>query len=177
LGIRVVGRALAAYPASHRHRIEHGGDFASDPDDIQRLKDYGIWLVTTPAFLYAAGAARSQRRQPHWRSLIDAGFQVIGSSDTTGSIPDGIAPMFNIGCALNYIDDPAQRITVDEALRMFTIWPAAGAFEERDKGSITPGKLGDFAVLARDPREVDPEELFDLPVDATILGGTVVYTR
>jgi predicted amidohydrolase YtcJ len=113
---------------------------------------------------------------PPYRTLGEIAA-VIGSSDTTGSIPDGIAPMFNIGCALNYIDDQAQRITVDEALRMFMIWPAAGAFEERDKGSITPGKLGDFAVLARDPREVDPNERFDLPVDATILGGTVVYTR
>jgi predicted amidohydrolase YtcJ len=176
-GIRVVERAIQRHPAPHRHRIEHAGDYAADPEDLRRLREAGIWVVTTPAFLYAAGAARARRRQPHWRSLIDAGFQVIGSSDTTGSIPDGIAPMFNIGCALNYIDDPNERISVEDALRMFTIWAAAGSYEEQDKGSITAGKLGDFAVLSRDPREVEPEELFELPVDATVLGGKVVYTR
>lgn len=175
LGIRVMERVLQRHPAPHRHRFEHAGDFVSDPADLKRLKESGMWLVTTPAFLHASRGVR--RRYPHWRSLIDAGFQVIGSSDTTGSIPDGIAPMFNIGCAMNYVDDPDQRITVLDALRMFTIWPAAGSFEENDKGSITVGKFGDFAVLASDPREVEVEELFDLPVDMTILGGTVVFER
>jgi predicted amidohydrolase YtcJ len=171
----IMEEVLEQNPAPHRHRIEHGGDYVKEPEDVEQLRKLGLWLVTTPAFMYAAGGAR--RRQPHWRTLIENGFDVIGSSDTTGSIPDGIAPMFNIASALTYIQDPAQQISLDEAFKMFTIWAARGAFEEDDKGSIAVGKFGDFAVLSQDPYELDTEELFELPVDATILGGSVVYER
>ncbi len=52
-----------------------------------------------------------------------------------------------------------------------------GTFEERDKGSIAVGKLGDFTVLSDDPRRVAPEALFDLRAEATIIGGEVVWER
>ena len=72
---------------------------------------------------------------------------------------------------------PALRLTecTPEGLRMFTTWPAYGGCEEQDKGSITLGKFGDFAVLSDAPRAVEPDALFDLRSEATILGGKVVY--
>ncbi len=177
MGADAVEAAIARTPAPHRHRIEHSADYIEEAADMERLRDLGIRVVTTPQFLQSKGNAQSLRESGHrrWRRLIDMGFEVIGSSDTTGTVPDGIAPLFNIAAAMN--SAPGESLTVDEAIRMFTIWSASGAFEENDKGSIAVGKLGDFAVLSADPREVESEALFDVQVDATILGGKVVYQR
>jgi predicted amidohydrolase YtcJ len=175
MGANAVEAAVRRTPIPHRHRIEHSADFISEPEDMERLRQLGIWVVTTPQFLHSAGSALGRRQSGHrrLRTLIDLGFEVIGSSDTTGTVPDGVAPLFNIACALN--SAPGEAMTVDEALRMFTIWAARGAFEEGEKGSITVGKLGDFAVLSANPMDVRLEDLFDIRVDATILGGDVVY--
>lgn len=171
----------------HRHRIEHAADYLIEDEDIARVRSLGLHIITTPVFIYqqgdTLGLPGSQRwpRQFRLRTLIERGFEVIGSSDTTGSIPDGIPPLYNMACAVTrrtlsggtYL--PEEAISVDDALKLFTIWPARGTFEERDKGSISVGKLGDFAILSADPRAVEPEALFDLRVEATIIGGEVVW--
>jgi predicted amidohydrolase YtcJ len=187
-----VTEALRRHPAEHRHRIEHAADYLVEDDDIARVRNLGIRIVTTPVFIYqqgdTLGLPNSQRwpRQFRLRTLIERGFEVIGSSDSTGSIPDGIPPLYNIACAVTRRTlsggayRPAEAISVDEALKLFTIWPAKGTFEERDKGSIAVGKLGDFAVLSADPRAVaadDSQALFDVRVEATIIGGSIVWER
>ena len=60
---------------------------------------------------------------------------------------------------------------------MFTLNGAYASFEERIKGSITPGKLADLVVLDRDPRSVAPEELHTLRAEMTVLDGKVVFER
>jgi predicted amidohydrolase YtcJ len=70
-----------------------------------------------------------------------------------------------------------QAITVDQAIRMFTINAAYNAFEEKIKGSIEIGKIADFAVLANNPHEVDPAKIKDIPVDMTIVDGKVAFFR
>ena len=69
----------------------------------------------------------------------------------------------------------AQRVSPLEALKGVTLYAAYQYFEENEKGSIRPGKRADFVLLDRDPLQVDPMELRDLRVLATIQGGTVVY--
>jgi predicted amidohydrolase YtcJ len=180
-----VEQAVRAHPGPHRHRLEHGADFIDDPADMERVRAAGIRLMTTPQFIRSQGDVTGTRfpRLLRLRTLIDHGFELIGSSDSTGTVPDGIAPLFNIACAVARRTGrgrehlPHERITVDEGLKMYTIWAAKGAFEEREKGSISAGKLGDFAVLPADPREVPPEALLEMRVDATICGGEVVYER
>lgn len=163
-----------------RHRIEHGADYL-DPKDALDLHRQGVLLVTTPQFLYSASEGGGEYTP--LRTVIDAGFEPIGASDSTGTVPDGIAPLFNIAMAVTRrtrsgdVVSPAERITAEEGLKMFTTWAAVGGHEERDKGSIEPGKFGDFAVLSHDPLAIDPEKLFDVAVEATILGGEVVYER
>jgi hypothetical protein len=68
-----------------------------------------------------------------------------------------------------------QRITVDEALRVNTINGAHATREETIKGSITPGKLADFVVLAEDPHTVDPSRIKDIKIVRTVVGGTTVF--
>jgi hypothetical protein len=69
-----------------------------------------------------------------------------------------------------------QRVSVAEAIKAWTLDGAYATFEEKIKGSITPGKLADFVVLAKDPREVPPNTIKDITVEATYLGGKKVYT-
>ena len=185
-----VEEALHRHPRpDHRHRIEHSADYLIEEEDMARVRSLGIRAITTPAFIYAQGDVLSLPNSQRWprrfrlRTLIDHGFEVIGSSDSTGSIPDGIAPLWNIACAVTrrtlsggaYC--PEEAVTVDEALRMFSLWPALGTFEDRDKGTIATGKLGDFTVLSDDPRALEPDALYDLRVEATVIGGEVEWER
>jgi predicted amidohydrolase YtcJ len=70
-----------------------------------------------------------------------------------------------------------ERITALEALACYTLGSAYAEFQETEKGSITPGKLADLAVLSGDPTAVAPERIRDLEVQMTIAGGRVVYER
>ena len=70
-----------------------------------------------------------------------------------------------------------QRITVEEALRAYTSSAAYAAFEEGEKGTLSPGKLADFVVLSADLLGVEPEEIEKIEVDMTVVGGRVVFSR
>jgi predicted amidohydrolase YtcJ len=70
---------------------------------------------------------------------------------------------------------PHQRVDVLTALKAMTIWPAWQHFEEKDKGSIEPGKLADFVILSDDPSAIDPETLAELQVRVTIKEDEVIY--
>ncbi|MBP6878438.1 MAG: amidohydrolase [Phenylobacterium sp.] len=70
---------------------------------------------------------------------------------------------------------PHQRVPVEVALKAMTLWPAYQHFEETTKGSITAGKLADFAVLSGDPTAIDPEKLASLKVTETIKEGVSIW--
>ena len=70
---------------------------------------------------------------------------------------------------------PDQRMTIEEAIRGFTIWGAYAAFQEDVLGSIELGKLADFTVLDRDILEVDPKEVLKTQTVYTIVGGKIVF--
>jgi hypothetical protein len=66
-------------------------------------------------------------------------------------------------------------LTVEQALRAYTRGSAYAAFEENDKGTISPGKLADLVVLSEDLFRIPPERIKDARVEITIVGGRVVY--
>ena len=70
---------------------------------------------------------------------------------------------------------PEEKISVEDAVRAYTINNAYAAFEENDKGTIAPGKLADFVVLSDDIFSIDPVKIPDVKVQMTIVGGAVVY--
>jgi hypothetical protein len=72
---------------------------------------------------------------------------------------------------------PEQILTVPEAIEAYTMGSAWAAYEEEDKGSITPGKLADFAVLSRDITSIPSAEIKDVDVVMTILGGKFIFDQ
>jgi hypothetical protein len=69
-----------------------------------------------------------------------------------------------------------QKITAEEAIYLYTMASAYASFEENLKGSITPGKLADLVVLGEDPRKADPDEIKDIPVEMTMVGGEIRHS-
>ena len=70
---------------------------------------------------------------------------------------------------------PEQAVSREQALKMFTIWPACAAFEENDKGSIESGKLADFTVLSQDIIKIPEPELLNTHSVRTVIGGEIVF--
>jgi hypothetical protein len=70
---------------------------------------------------------------------------------------------------------PAQKISVAEAVRAYTVGSAFAEFQENEKGTIAPGKLADLVILSRDIFRVDPKEIEKVKVVMTIMDGRVVY--
>jgi hypothetical protein len=72
---------------------------------------------------------------------------------------------------------PEQRVTVVEALRAYTADAAWAVFEEKEKGTLSPGKLADFVILSEDPFSISADELSEVKVVVTVVGGRVFYRR
>lgn len=182
-GAEPIERALTAVEAAQRrhakpvrHRLEHASRL-SDPDHVRRIRKLGMRVTITRAQRGILGRTGGSP----WKTFVREGIEPIAISDTTGSVPefsplDGIASLV-ASPGEGGATPPGESVTFEEALRMWTLWAARGNSEERDKGSISVGKLGDFAVLSDDPRSRDGAEIFDINVDTTILGGNVVFER
>jgi predicted amidohydrolase YtcJ len=177
---RAIGRVVPDGSNPLRHRIEHGADYAN-ADALFQIHRSGAVLVTTPHFM----ASESAKTAPPTllRTLFDAGIPVAGGTDSTGTVPEGASPLFNVACAVlrrrvdGSVADAAQALSVAEALELFT-WRAAWAsHDEGNKGTLRPGLFGDLTVLSADPLATDPDRLEQIHVDATIVGGEVVYER
>jgi predicted amidohydrolase YtcJ len=172
--------ALRRYPRpDHRHRIEHCEVIRED--QIQRAQQLGVALAIQPPVNYywphtdyvrSLGEHRAWKLDPV-RTLVRPGLVVAGGSDSTVT-PMG--PLIGVHAAVNH-SNPAERVSVHEALQLYTINAARIAFQEDDRGSLEVGKLGDLVVLAEDPYQVDPREIKDIAVEMTVVGGDIVFTR
>ena len=172
--------ALAAHPRTdHRHRIEHCEVIRED--QIQRVQRLGVALAIQPPFnhywphtyyLPFLGEERAGKVDPV-RSLLRPGLLVAGGSDSTVT---PLGPLIGVHAAVNH-SNPAERVSVQHALELYTINAARVAFEEQDKGSLEAGKLGDFVVLTDDPFQVDSSLIKDIPIEMTVVGGRMAYRR
>ena len=125
------------------------------------------------------GPKRLEMMLPH-RSFLDAGIPVAGSSD----YPCGPwSPLVAIQSCVTRKSRAGegiglgQRITAEEAIRVYTLGSAYASFEETTKGSIKAGKLADFAFLGEDPTTAAPDGIVSIPVLATMVGGKFTYRK
>jgi predicted amidohydrolase YtcJ len=116
-----------------------------------------------------------------WQSLIKSGCIITGGSDAPVERGE---PMIEFYAAVARKSvkgfsgegwHPEQAVTREQALKMFTLWPAYAAFEENDKGSIEVGKLADFTVLSNDIMKIPEPEILKKRCEMTIIGGEIVF--
>jgi hypothetical protein len=178
--------ALAACPMKdHRMRVEHCC-FVT-PKILDRIKRLGAIDSSGTAFMYDLGDAYIANRGtddmkwmwPH-RSLIDAGVPGPGHSDADVCHVNPMRAIYALVARKTDTGQPIgseQAIRIHEAIRAYTVLGAYAGNEEEIKGSIEPGKLADMVVLDRDIFSVPVEEIKDVAVDLTIVGGIVRYRR
>ena len=190
-GDREIDMVLKAYELAlqrlprkdHRHRIEHCS--VVNEELLRRIKDSGVALATH-SYVYehgdkmeVYGAERWDMMHPN-RSCLEMGIPIGGNSDYSVS---AAWPMLRIQSMVTRktsegkVYGARQRISVEDAIRTWTVGSAFLCFEEKSKGSITPGKLADFIVLSADPLKTDPDQLKDIDVEMTVIGGRTMYKR
>ena len=180
---------LTRYPKKdHRHRLVHV--FVGNKTQYQRIAALGLNINTQPVALSSdlsmlddrLGEKRGSQSYA-WRTLLDCGVSVNCGSDIPVETPDVFKGIYALVERKNVETPgapsyaPNEKITVGEALEMYTKNGAQASFEEDIKGSIREGKLADLVVLSANPYEVDAETLKNIKVETTILGGKIVYQR
>ncbi len=169
-------------PKKLRHYLIHG-DYVS-PEGAKLMNMYNIGVSVQPALAdivmnllpYSVGTQRAAQ-YGCLRTLLDAGVHIAGGSDAPVTYPDWKATIQSI-VLRNYATEgePARHVTVEEAIRMFTVGGAWQDHAEDIKGSIEEGKLADFCVLDEDILTVEPQRIKDIRTLMTIVGGEIVYS-
>jgi predicted amidohydrolase YtcJ len=170
---------------NHRHRIEHCS--VCPPSLARRLSNINISVVTQPSFIYYNGERYRQtvpEQQLKYlypaKTLLNHGIKVAGSSDCP-IVP--INPFTAIYAAHTRLDATGsfvashEKISLMDALHLYTKNAAHAMFEEDIKGTIAPGKMADFIVLQTDPTQLTPDEIKDLSVKMTIINGKIVWEK
>jgi predicted amidohydrolase YtcJ len=159
-------------PLGLRPRIEHAQLLTWE--DVPRFAQLGV--AASVQFSHAPSdseiadrfwAGKTDRAYAY-RSLWDAGALVANGSDAP---IEELAPWDGVVAAVSRVWHPQQRLTLDEALQATTVNPAWLARDEHRRGKLLPGYLADLVVLDHDPYELEPEDLREVRVIATMLGG------
>ena len=165
-------------PLGLRQRIEHAQLLA--PEDVPRFAELGI--AASVQFSHAPSDRDLADRfwgglesEPYaFRSLLDSGAVLVNGSDAP---IEELDPLLGIRAGVaRTLDEreawhPEQALTVEQALHATTVAPAWLAGDERRRGKLVPGYLADLVVLDRDPLACEPDELGEVQVVATMLGG------
>jgi predicted amidohydrolase YtcJ len=171
-----------------RFRVEHAQHI--HPKDFRRFAKLGVIASVQPYHAIDDGRW-AEKRIGHerckttypFRSFLDNGVKLCFGSDWTVA---PLNPLTGIYAAVTRRTTdggnpsgwfPEQKISVQEAIEAYTINNAYASFEEKEKGSIAPGKLADLVVLSDDILSVDPVKIEHVQVEMTVVGGKIVYTR
>ena len=185
-------KALSAVPKSQRKiaeprwRIEHSQII--NPADIPRFKALGIIPSMQPSHaigdLHFAPSRLGMERLKGayaWNTLIKTGVIIPGGSDAPVERGE---PMIEFYAAVARKDmrgfsgegwHPEEKVSREDALKMFTIWPAYVAFEEKLRGSIEVGKLADLTMLSADIMKIPEMDILKTQCVMTVIGGEIVF--
>ena len=169
-----------------RWRIEHSQHMAAR--DFERYARLGVIASVQPYHAIDDGrwaekriGAERIKRTYAFRTFLKSGVKLAFGTDWTVA---PLSPMWTIYAAVTRatLDGknpegwvPEQKLTVAEAVEAYTMGSAYAEFQEKEKGSITPGKLADFVVLSDDIFSIPATSIKDVKVEATFVGGKVVY--
>ncbi len=184
-------KAFKAIPPNERKvreprwRIEHSQILS--PQDIPRFAQLGVIPSMQPSHaisdLFFAPARLGQERLAGayaWQTLLKSGAIIPGGSDAPVERGEPMIE-FYAAVARKSVDGftgegwhPEQALTREQALKMFTAWPAFAAFEEKEKGSIEAGKLADLTILSADIMKIPEAEILKTRCLMTVIGGEIV---
>ena len=193
IGDRAIDEVLDSYAAviqqlglkDHRFRIVHAG--ISTPAVQKRLRELHVLVDGNPPFVYWIGSwfAKYGPERVRWsypaRSYIENGIVEAAGSDVPVT---PLSPWWGIWAAVvrrdlqsGQILAPEERISVEQALTLYTRNGAYAGFEEDRKGALEPGKLADFIIVDRNVLTVPADEIKDVKVLRTFVSGRSVYDR
>jgi predicted amidohydrolase YtcJ len=175
-------------PNTLRHAIIHCQ--ITDMPLLERFKRSDITAQVQPIFLHY-DMQIVEDRVGHDLAMTSYAFNTMDELGIhvaygTDSPVEDLHTINNLHCAVNRQNlkrqpaegfNPAECVTLEQAIDNYTIGSAYASFDEDKKGRIQPGYLADFCVLDRDIFAIDTSEIMDVRVDMTILGGRTVYTR
>ena len=169
-----------------RWRIEHSQHLAAK--DFARYARLGVIASVQPYHAIDDGRWAEKRIGPDrikrtyaFRTFLNNGVRLAFGTDWSVA---PLSPMWGIYAAVTRatLDGktpggwvPEQKLTVAESVEAYTMGSAYAEFQEKEKGSITPGKLADFVILSDDIFKIPPAAIKDVKVEATVVGGKVVY--
>lgn len=183
----------AANPAAAvMRRIEHFGMFQLTGAQLQRaqaLRKAGLFISVQPIWLTELVKADFENMGPEraatgfkFETLIKAGLEPAASTDMTGLYLGNIDPFKAMQALVTRMSDmglfaPEEAVSIEDAIRMWTIWPAKAIGEDRLRGTIAVGKLADMVVLTEDILTVPADRIAEVQAAETVVGGRVVYQR
>ena len=169
-----------------RWRVEHAQ--IVDLADIPRFAKLGVIPSMQPSHaisdLFFAPARLGMDRLAGayaWQSFLKSGAIICGGSDAPVERGEPMIEFYAAVARKSIKGEsgdgwhPEQAVSREQALKMFSIWPAYAAFEEKDKGSIEPGKLADFTVLSQDIMKIPEPKILKTRAEMTIIGGDIVH--
>ncbi len=169
LTLDAIAEATRAVPGKdHRIRVEHLANHIKDASQLERIKELGVIAVPTAAFMYAhdpSGDPSYSRIDFPYRTMIDAGLQPPGNSDSAGTQPFATSPWFGMACMMHrrnkhgMVLAPEERVDFATALRTYTTFSAYATFDEGKRGVIRPGALGDLVVVPEDPFAMEADAI------------------
>lgn len=172
-------KLLKEFPRNnHRHRIEHASILTKDV--ISDMAEYGIIASCQPPFINSEhdwlskriGDARCKYTYP-MKSIVDAGVILASGSDCPVEDPNPIMGLHALVTRNSFI--PEQCLSIEEALKSYTINAAYAAFEENIKGSIEVGKFADLVILDKNPLQISEDKIREITILETIVKGETVY--
>ena len=175
-------------PWERRFRIEHAQHIRKE--DLKRFAEIGVVASVQPYHCIDDGVWAEKRIGPEriktthpYRSLLKSGAVVAFGTDWPVA---PLNPLFGIYAAVTRqtVDGknpdgwiPEEKISVEDAIKCYTLNAAYASYEEKIKGSIEVGKLADFVVLSEDILSIDPGKIKDVKVTMTIFDGEIVYEK
>jgi predicted amidohydrolase YtcJ len=173
-------------PGDHRHNLIHA--YFATEESLEIMAKHRIAAVIQPTFIYFegddlfrdVGPDLAARYKP-MRTYLDRGIPVVATSDIPSTVHYnpfiGLYSLVTRRTHKGTLIAPQEAVTRAEALYAYTVAGAWLTREEQRKGPLAPGLLADLAVLDRDYFAVPDEEIKDILVDLTVIGGQVVYRR
>jgi len=179
-----IEKALRKLPRDdHRHRIEHCS--VVNPRILDRIRKLGV-VLALHSYVYEHGDKMEDYGPRRWpmmhpnRSATEMGIPVAGNSDSPVSAAEPllrIQSMVTRETAEGKVYGPEQKVSVETAIRIWTMGSAYASFEVDIKGSIEVEKLADFVVLSKDPTAVPPDGIKDINIERTYVGGKLAFAR